>query len=314
MVTLASIDLGSHTARLLVARMGENGLVSEPLNRERAYVYLAKDFDPALKRISAAGRARAVSVLKDFMRVAESRGVTGIAAVATGVIREAANREDFLLELSEKTGVDVTAISGQEEAMLTAKGVIGALDIKTPPFFIFDLGGGTTEIVCRRTGDAAVVTSLPLGAMKLTNAFLKSDPPLDKEIRALEEHVYGLLNEKCPFFEAEGPVIGTGGTVTALYAMHNGIPHHAIVPENINGRVLGRSGIQAALDGMRRLTTAQRIERLGLDSGRAQVMVAGALAVTGLLRHLKAREITVSMSDLLEGVLTDYLEGEQYGY
>lgn len=309
---IASIDMGSHTARLLIARVNEDGKTFEPLMRKRSYIYLAKDFDPVLRRLSTEGSARTSAVLRDFSEAMENRRVTRIAAIATGVVREAANRDEFLAEILKESGLAVTAISGEEEAVLTGRGALQALDIKEPPFFVFDLGGGTTEVVCHGK-EGPMVDSLPLGAMVLTNAFLSSDPPVKQEMAGLLEHIDQLICEKCPAFEAQGPVIGTGGTVAALYALQNGISLSALVPEKINGFSLSLFEIESCLEKMRRLTTAQRIEHLGLDQGRAQVLVAGAAVVSRLLRYLNAGEVLVSMSDLLEGALMALLEGEQHG-
>ena len=309
---IASIDLGSHTARMLIARVNEDGRTFEPLMRKRSYIYLARDFDPVLRRLSAGGSARTSAVLRDFSETMEDWQVTRIAAIATGVVREAVNRDDFLAEILKKSGLSVTAVSGEKEALLSGRGVLQALDIKRPPFFVFDLGGGTTEVVCHGK-EGLKVDSLPLGAMVLTNAFLSSDPPVNKEMTGLWEHIDRLIHERCPAFEARGPVIGTGGTVAALYALQKGISLSALVPEKINGFSLSLFEIEACVEKMRPLTTAQRIERLGLDQGRAQVLLAGAAVVSKLLRYLNAGELLVSMSDLLEGALLGLLEGEQYG-
>ena len=312
----ASIDLGSHTARLLIAREGDAAGSFQPLMRKRSYLYLARDFDPVLKRIGAEATTRAVTVLKDFAKTMAERQVKRVVAVATGVVREAANQDEFLAEVFKKSGLRIQAISGEREAFLTGKGALGALGIHEPPFFVFDLGGGTTEFLHQRKkgGEAGFsVKSVSLGAMALTKAFLKSDPPLENEIKALTEHIDLLLDRECPDFPENGPVIGTGGTVVALYALYHNILLNEIAPERISGFKLTLFQIESCLEKMRRLTIARRTERLGLDSGRSQVMVAGATGVARLLRHLNAGELTVSMSDLLEGALMDFLEGEQHG-
>ena len=317
MHNIASIDLGSHTARLLIARVGDDGGHFKPLVRNRSYLYLAGDFDPVLKRISKEASARAVRVLKDFSRTIEDWQVKRVVAVATGVVRKAANRNEFLKEIFEESGLRVSVISGEKEARLTGKGALGALGIKEPPFFVFDLGGGSTEFLLslfpEHGKEGRVVDSVSLGAMMLTNTFLLSDPPSEKEMKALVAHIDQTLDRKCPLFPANGPVIGTGGTVVALCAMHNGISPNAVVPEKINGLVLTLSQVESCLEKMCRLTTVERIERLGLDSGRARVLVAGATVVARLFRQLKVSELLVSMSDLLEGALMDFLEGEQHG-
>lgn len=312
MQNIASIDLGSHTARLLVAGRGDNGEMFKPLMRKRSYIYLAGDFDPVLKRISRDGSARAVTALKDFSRAMEKWRVSRVVAVATGIVRDAANGDEFLGELFEKSGLEIEAISGEREAFLTAKGALGALGIHEPPFFVFDLGGGTLEFLCHGERGMAV-NSVSLGAMALTKAFLKSDPPLKEEMKSLREHIDQNLIRDCPYFPENEPVIGTGGTVAALCAMQNDILTKEIVPGRINGLRLTLFQVESCLEKMRHLTIAQRIERLGLDSGRSQVMVAGTAVVARLLRHLKAGRLTVSMSDLLEGALMDFLEGEKNG-
>ena len=309
---VASIDLGSHTARMLIARVRGDGKTFEPVVRRRSYLFLAKDFDPVLKRIKAEATTRAVTVLKDFSREIVRFQVKGIVAVATGIVRKAANGDAFLKEIYEKCGLRVSVISGETEALLTGKGALGALGVKDSPFFVFDLGGGTTEFMCRGKEDL-VLKSVPLGAMVLTNAFLASDPPVEKEMTALREHIDGTLCRECPSFPGEGVVIGTGGTVVALCAMQNGILLNNIVPETINGLTLERFQVESCLEKMWPLTETQRVERLGLDPGRATVMVAGATVVARLLRHLKSHGLLVSMSDLLEGALMDFLEGEQNG-
>ncbi len=317
MYNIASIDLGSYTARLLIAQVGDGCGVFEPLMRKRSYIYLAGDFDPVLKRISKEASARAVTVLKEFSRIIEDWQVKRVVAVATGVVRQAVNRNGFLKEIFEESGLRVSAISGEKEAQLTSKGALGALGIKNPPFFVFDLGGGTTEFLLslfpEHGKEGMVVDSVSLGAMMLTNAFLLSDPPAEKEMKALLEHIDQILDLKCPSFPANGPVIGTGGTVAALCAMHHGVSQNAVVPENINGLVLSLSQVESSLEKMCRLTIDRRIELFRLDSGRARVLVAGAAVVARLLRHLKVSELLVSMSDLLEGALMDFLEGEQHG-
>ncbi len=312
MVTIASIDLGSHTARLLMGRAKEGFETFVPLVRKRSYLRLAGDFDPARKWISKEGSARTIAVLKDFSRDIERFRVNRVIAVATGVIREAANKDAFLAEIFEACGLHVQVISGETEALLSGKGALGGLDIKTPPFLVFDLGGGTTEFLCH--GEAGMtVKSVPLGAMVLTKAFLTTDPPAPAEMKALNDHIGQTLARECLTFTANGPVIGTGGTIIALCAMHHDILLNDIAPERINGLKLTLFQVERCLDKMRCLTKSQRMKALGLDSGRADIMVAGAAAAAQILRFLGERELTVSMCDLLEGALMDFFEGEQHG-
>ena len=133
MVNVASIDLGSHTARLLVVRGGDDDFkTAVPLVRKREYVQLAGDFDPVKKRISNEGVARAVGVMKHFSRIIKDCRVRRVVALATGVIRTAANRDEFLDRIFDESGLLVSAISGEREALLSGKGALGALGVKSP--------------------------------------------------------------------------------------------------------------------------------------------------------------------------------------
>jgi exopolyphosphatase/guanosine-5'-triphosphate,3'-diphosphate pyrophosphatase len=302
----ASIDIGSHTARLLIAeKSGPQGIL-RPLIRKRDYIRLSEGFDRAGKKIIQPDAIdRTLNVLKDFSQSLETFDVGSVHAVATGLFREAANRAEFLDRIYESTGIRVRTITGDEEALLTGKGVLNALDIRKKPFIIFDLGGGSTEFLSGN-GGGQTVRSIPLGAGILTQAYLKADPPEKDEIHALSTYIDQILTESGMEEVAAGDdylVVGTGGTVTALGAMSQSVSVEDITPEMINGLTLTRARIEALFDRLRNLTIEERAKLPGLDPGRAGVIVAGSLIVIRILHFFKSVQLTVSMSDLLEAIL-----------
>jgi exopolyphosphatase/guanosine-5'-triphosphate,3'-diphosphate pyrophosphatase len=157
----ASIDIGSHTARLLIAdKSGPQGIL-RPLIRKRDYIRLSEGFDRAgEKTIQPNAIDRTLDALKGFSQTLKTFDVGSVHAVATGLFREAANRDEFLDRIYESTGIRVRTITGDEEALLTGKGVLNALDIRKKPFIIFDLGGGSTEFLSGR-GGRQTVRSIP---------------------------------------------------------------------------------------------------------------------------------------------------------
>lgn len=310
--TIASIDVGSHTARLLIAEKRDASPALLPLVRKRAYIHLAEDFDPTLKVISNDGFSRAAAVLKKFSETIFAYNVQKVFAMATGVVRLAANRQSFFRRMAVQSGLNVVPISGEREAFLSAKGALGVLKVVKPPFFVFDLGGGTTEFFFN-DGEKFQVKSLPLGAMGLTRSFISKNPPAPVEIENLGNYVDALLADNEIYFSSEGPVVGTGGTVVTLGALLKGISLNDPQLDRLNGIVCEASELENCVHRLLQMTIEERIFKAGLDAGRAPVIAAGGMVVTRLLRHLKTRKMTVSMSDLLEGVLMEFCEGEQHG-
>jgi len=303
---LASIDLGSHTARLLIARWKAERL--ESLLRKRAYIRLAQDFDsPQRRTLKQAGIERALASLEAFRSDIEQYRAKRIRAIATGVVREAANRNFFIERVREKTGIPVEVISGEEEARLTGLGIQHALDLGDRPFTAFDLGGGTTEFLLVPKQAHSKPLSLPLGAMILTQRHFASDPPKEEEIESLKKETRGLLLEAVPDEIRGRPLVGTGGTVTTLAAMVYGMEGQAINPERMNGLSLHTRQLEELVGRMKHLSVAERADLPGCDQGRADVILAGSLVVTEILNFFHSSEMIVSLTDLLEGALLDLL-------
>ena len=303
--TVASIDIGSHTARLLIAEKTGGSKLFRPLVRKRAYIRLAEDFKGGLIKREAMDRA--VAALEDFVSESRRLRVDTIRAISTGVVRNAGNKDRFLDLISKRTGIPVAVISGEEEARLTGKGVFYALNMHGRPFVIFDLGGGTTEFVFGQD-KRTEVRSIPLGAMVLTQKYLKRDPPEEKNLRKLEKYIAKTLEDafasKFPKGE-ERLLVGTGGTVTTLAAMIQGIESEDIGPGNIHGLLLKREEIVGLLPRISTISLAERLKLKGLDRGRADVIVAGAMVVGGILEFFNSPGMVVSFSDILEGILVE---------
>ncbi|MDY6972054.1 MAG: hypothetical protein SV775_06970 [Thermodesulfobacteriota bacterium] len=310
---LASIEIGSHTARLLVAQDLGPSIPFRPLARRRAYIRLAQDFDYSAKRIiQPEAIDRTLEAVEGFLGCMKMFNVHSVHAVATGVVREAANKDEFLDRIREYAGINVRPIDGSEEALLTGRGVLSALDIRGKPFLVFDLGGGSTEFLFRGEGET-IIRSIPLGAAVLSQEYLKSDPPDTTQLDALSRHIDGSL-EKARLHTCTGldhcPIIATGGTVTALAAMIDRIALEEITPERVNGMILKKSQVEGLLGGIQGLSVQEMSSLPGLDAGRAELILAGSLIVIRILKFFESVQLTISLSDLLEGILIDRLRGE----
>ncbi len=302
---LASIDIGSHTARMLVCQKTGSMKDMRPLLRKRVYIHLAEGFASQAKQvIQPEAMERALKTLGEFASIVEEMHVGNVRAVCTGVVREAENRDDFLRLIFDHTGIQANVISGGEEARLTAKGVFDALGLQDRNSIIFDLGGGSTEFICGGQGHQKT-QSLPLGAMLLTQKYLVSDPPVNEEMDALEQDVDNVLTQT--FSEDhrgwDGLLVGTGGTVTTLGAMLHHMDLEEINPKRMNGLTLRREQLENLFERLKTMTFDERLRFRGLDRGRADVIPAGCAVVLRILHFFKAREMMVSLSDLLEGIV-----------
>jgi exopolyphosphatase/guanosine-5'-triphosphate,3'-diphosphate pyrophosphatase len=306
--TIAALDIGSHTARLLVSEwVGEAGVL-KPLLRKRTYIRLAKGFEAGkARRIQPDAIERTAGAVDDLVRAAREMGSREILAVATGIVREAENQERFLRAVESRTGIGVRVIGGEEEALLTSLGVLHGLRIQKGNLVIFDLGGGSTEFLIEERGCRRVL-SLSLGAAVSTERYLLSDPPEDEDMAKLEKEVTATLgNALSREGVGERTLVGTGGTVTTLAATAHGIAADEISPERMNGLSLAMAGLEDLFQKMKSMTTGERMDALSMDQGRAEVIVAGCLIVLCILRFFRVQKLTVSVSDLLEGILINYV-------
>ncbi len=314
----ASIEVGTHTARVLIAQPAGRPDIIRPLFRKRAYIRLGEGFERSgRKTIQPDAISRTIKALQAFSLDIEGFNVCQVIAVATGVVREASNRELFLGSIRENTGITIRPLGGDEEALLTGKGVLHAIGVPEGPFVIFDLGGGSIEFLfC--TGGTQVIRSIAIGAVTLTEEYLNWDPPQEEEISLLSEHIDRSLavipvadSGKGHNWPDNFVLVGTGGTVTTLAAMLHGIPAKDITPERVNGLILEGPKILRLFDRMKRLGLEERMKLPGLDAGRAGVILAGTLVVIRVLHFMKTSHMAVSLSDLLEGILINYFEGKK---
>ena len=217
---LAGIDIGTNTLRLLVAEIGRGSF--RELYADRRITRLGQGLDHSGMIDPAAGE-RSVKILLDFAAGIRRYGARHIDAIGTSALRNASNTPEFLTTVKEKTGLDIRVISGEEEARLSLLGVgysLKAAGIARSsshgPSCVVDIGGGSTEVIISPGAGASVIASLPLGAVYLTERFLKHDPPSPDELDRLRAAVRDELDSRAGQLGSatSGLFIGTAGTIT----------------------------------------------------------------------------------------------------
>ncbi|MBI5582948.1 MAG: Ppx/GppA family phosphatase [Deltaproteobacteria bacterium] len=296
----AAIDIGSNTLRLLIANIEGNRLL--PIIRDREIVRLGRNFYPE-RILSAEAMDLALRVLGRFRRQMEQERINNLRAAGTGVLREAQNSDGFIEAVRRETNLKLEIISGEEEAELSAWGVLSVFPRLSTRTFIFDLGGGSAEFVNLDGNRLETAVSLPLGVVGLTELFLPSDPPGPAEIKRLQAYVLEILMKNIQPAPALPRLIGTAGTVTTLAAMVQGLTDYD--PDRINGSVLDRDTLDRLLSTMGSLPLERRSRLPGLEPGRSDIIVAGLAVVLTVMLFFKVAELWVSDAGLLEGLLLE---------
>ncbi len=296
---LAGIDIGTNTLRLLIAATGPRSFTE--IHSDRKITRLGASLDRT-GLLSGAGRARSLEALEEFSAEIKKAGCSAVEAVGTSALRRASDSAEFLAEVKERTGIVVRVIDGLEEARLTLLGIERALGKQTlaPHAMVIDIGGGSTEIIGRSPFFAQ---SVHLGAVYLTERFLTHDPPLPDEVGRLRAEVRSALRSELPSSLRPGSLIGTAGTVTTLAAMYHRLESYD--PDRINGSQLTGAWISETIERLSGNTLEERRAIAGLEPGREDIILAGALILQEVMEQWRLPELTVSDWGLREGILFD---------
>jgi exopolyphosphatase/guanosine-5'-triphosphate,3'-diphosphate pyrophosphatase len=315
--TIASIEIGSNSLRMLIAEQGAAGTPLIPILRKRAVTRLGEDFNKSRSRtLKPDPMARSIATLKEFLEIANRFGVSSPITVATGVVREAVNRDAFLALMAEQPGCEIEIISGQEEARFTEMGVLSSFRPRPQSAGIFDLGGGSTEFILKNEGKTTYV-SVPLGVVTSMETYLASDPPKDHEISRLSEHIQYICDTKLAALKAlqsqECVLLGTGGTVVTLGAIIHGVSADNFSEETLHGLSIGKNTAENLFENLKALPAVERLSITGLEPGREDIILPGTLMIVKFMDYFGKDEIIVSYSDLLEGILIQHTEGARDG-
>lgn len=294
----AVIDVGSNSLKLLLADRDETGTF-RPYQEFARITRLGEGMHAG--RLREAAMRRTIETLQEFAESSRAAGAEGMAAVGTAALREAVNGDEFV-ERSTAVGVPVERISGSEEARLSYLAV--RLDPHwrgCPLITVIDIGGGSTEIV-RGGGEVAERRSMKLGAVRLTEATLHSDPPTIHQIAEASRIAGELLDEVLPQTGA-GVAVGVGGTFTNLAAVK--IELAEMDPERIHGTHLTVEDVERMSERFAAISHAEREKIPGLDPGRADIILAGTIILGQTLNRLGLDGCDVSARGLRWGILYD---------
>lgn len=305
--TLAAIDIGTNSVHGIVARLseGEGGPRFEVLEREKAVVRLGSGAED-MRQLAPDAIDRTVAALTRIRQLAERHGAP-ITAVATSAVREAENRQELLDRARLEAGVDIQVVSGVEEARLIHLGVLQSVPVFDRRLLLCDIGGGSTELLVGERGETLFARSLKLGAIRLTRRFFDGNLLHPGAVDACRRHVRSTIapvRRTIRRLDVE-VAIGSSGTITTLAAMAAARAGGS-TPRTVSNFPLARAALDDVVaDLVAAPTAAERAELPGMDPGRADIILAGALILEQVVHELDLSEIVISDHALREGVLLD---------
>lgn len=295
----AVIDVGTNTVLLLIAEIGNE--FREVL--DIATITRLGEGLKATSRLSETAMERTLAALQTYRDTAEKNRVRTILCVGTAALREAGNSDIFLSRVEERLGFPVKVISARDEAYYTY------LSVKHDPagaggdFLVIDIGGGSTEVIEGSRGCFGGFVSLPSGSVKLTEMFIRHDPPLPDEIRSVREHIRLLFN--APLVKRGGLLVGTAGTVTTLASIVLGVDEYD--KGRIHGAKLGLDTINNVITRLAGMTVAERRVLPGMEKGREDILLQGIILLQEVMAYLGAAEVIVNANGVRYGIIYEQL-------
>ena len=293
---VAAIDCGTNSVRLLVSDGGR--ITVERLMR---ITRLGEGVD-ATGRLADAAIERTVAVLREYREVIDRLGAQRVRMTATSAARDAANRDEFFAAATEAIGVTPELLSCEEEGRLSFLGATADLDVADGPFLVCDIGGGSTEFVWGTT-EAEISVSTDMGCVRMTEAWLHSDPPdpleLSQALSVISLHIDDVLREM-PMAPDAATFVGLAGTVSTAAAVELGLATYD--RDRIHHFALSREAIEDVFRTLATESVEDRKDNPGLEPQRADVIVGGMCVLVSIMRRFGFDSCLVSESDILDGL------------
>lgn len=291
---VAAIDVGTNTVLLLVAERDASGVL-RAVQEEATITRLGEGVDKT-RALKPEAVARTEACLVQYASILKRLSAERVAVVGTSAMRDAEGSAVLRERVRELFGVPAETISGDEEAALTFRGALSGLTLPDGEVAVFDIGGGSTEVVVGavrsgRAGETRFLRSFDVGSVRMTERHIENDPPTAEELTRARESVRAAL-AAVPKPLPGTPVVGIAGTVTTLAAIS--LRMHPYDGARVHGMRLSSATILKLTFELAALPLAERQKLPGLEPKRADVIVAGAIVVAEVMHALGAGEIIVS--------------------
>jgi exopolyphosphatase/guanosine-5'-triphosphate,3'-diphosphate pyrophosphatase len=307
---VAAIDVGTNSIRMAVAE-------TDPAIGFRI-IEDVKETTRLGAGVFASGKLkvgavkRSLTALERMRTVAENHRVDSLRAVATSAVREASNGADFVKLIRRRVGIPIEVIQSQREARLAFSGVARDFELTDHRVAVVDTGGGSTELVFATSGVIDAIRPVPLGAVRLTEAFGDPAQPGQYRFREMRKRIRKTLKEavrRVPY--RPDFIVGAGGTFTSLarVALREGdADKGGRFPFAVRGCELRHKTVARVLGELRRMTLDERSRVSGLSAKRAEIIVAGLCIVERLMDHLGVDRLFIHDGGIRDGLVAEMID------
>ena len=304
MQRIAIIDIGSNSARLVISHIYKNGAYNMVYNQKEA-LRLSQKVDEK-NMLTEVAFSSTIETMKSFAYMCKIYQADKTIAVATAAIRNAANGAELVARVAEETGIQLHIISGNTEAYISYLGVINTINVKDG--IIFDLGGGSTELILFKNRKILESVSLPIGAVNTTSMFNTRNVMPANVFSDVSFFIISRL-EKYPWLKQNGlPLIGVGGTARTVAKI---IQREKKYPATkIHNYSYTAQTYCSFFNRLRNTNLEQRKKISGLSSERSDIILAGISIISCLLEATGAKKLITSGCGLREGLFFDYYSKE----
>jgi exopolyphosphatase/guanosine-5'-triphosphate,3'-diphosphate pyrophosphatase len=314
MPRFAAIDIGSNSVRVKIAEVQQHHL--KTLHEDREVVRLGESvFETGV--ISPDAMANTIRALKRFQKAVQLHVVDKVRVVATSAMRDARNAAAFTAWVKSATGWNVEVISGLEEGRLIHLGVVTHELGAKARCLLIDLGGGSCEVTLSDAGNIKAMVSLPLGAVRLQQEFLRTDPPAKEDIARLKQYIDRELRraEKKLGMPRVSLVVATSGTAAALAEAGEALATKAPVRKTAAGKTVLRvkpelattEEVRRLADRLVKMDNEHRAAVPGIGPKRSEIITGGALVYASLLERFGLKGFRYSPLGLRDGILAQML-------
>lgn len=302
----AAIDIGTNSTRLLIARI-KDGRVSEELLRLTKITRLGAGVNSS-GILKEAAIKRTIKALIEYRNILDKYQVDKVSAVATSAARDAKNTDYLITEAVAESGINIKVIDGRAEARLCFQGATSDYSLvnREDDYLVIDIGGGSVELIYGGLANAISAYTLNAGCVRLTEMFLRDDPPSQSSVVSLRKFVSDKLADEIPQDFTARVFRGTmalavAGTSTSLVSIDLKLPVYD--PKIIHGAKMSRRRVEGLLKKLSQTRLEQLRRVIGLQPERADVIIAGAAIQAEIMSYFKLEELTVSERDILDGII-----------
>jgi exopolyphosphatase/guanosine-5'-triphosphate,3'-diphosphate pyrophosphatase len=296
----AVVDVGTNSVKFHLAELRDDGAWRTVV--DRAEVTRLGEGSHETGRLGGAAETRTLEAIAAMAAEARRAGVEELAAVGTAGLRRASNGAAFVAAVEERCGVRIDVISGEDEARLAYLAAVSALELPSGRIVVFDTGGGSSQFTFGHGTHVDEHVSVEVGAVRFTERFGLDGAVPEEALRAALDAIaadLAVLDGR----SSPDALVGLGGAVTNLAAVKLGLETYH--PDAVQGTVLDRAEVDRQLELYRTRSAKERDGIVGLQPGRAEVILAGACVVRTVLDKLACESLTVSDRGLRHGVLVE---------